>query len=572
MRIALVASAVGIALAAPVAHASPPPGTLGHYRALPGEPDAKVPFDAVDIVYGPPSDEGGSPGVAWQLTVHEAHDSKGPPLMELRAVTTRDPLADSPEPLVFLRYQVSIPAAREVFEYRNVHTGTALLPTWGDFSRLFVPQPARAARRQNGMPNTCEYLGHVLTLIHTGQKAAWPAWPDVKVLNLDPELLIGTGRNFRDKEGQRLPPRQEGENYTFVPFTADDYRAMVEAGVNLFVHPLAEAYVRNEPVFYLRGAGGNAPLRYPADLYRSNYIGDNMFMDEPTCIMVGDKRVHTTLRYFTDAAALLTKRVRAWYHSKGHYGGYQLESEFRKMGVSFGDMRLANIDYPSWETIYETAYYQLAGGLAGIVHEGRYQLDEFNTNVKASTGLDRRFTAEEMLRYHYAFLRGAARRFDKDWGTSIYGQADPKISPLAVRLAYDMGARYLWYWTSDHGHHLPWPEQMELTKLIREHAKARPRPSIRGPRPTLDKLILIPYGYFLTLESPTGRKQPFDLWWVREMDAEGRNESSQRYRRLMQKAWNEVVKALDAKEDFDISVDDGHATSGYRKVVRLTDE
>ena len=133
-----------------------------------------------------------------------------------------------------------------------------------------------------------------------------------------------------------------------------------------------------------------------------------------------------------------------------------------------------------------------------------------------------------MLRYHYAFLR-ARRRFDKDWGTSITARPIPRVSPLAVRLAYDMGARYLWYWTSDHGHHLPWPEQMELTKLIREHARAHAAASIRRPRPTLDTLILIPYGIFLTLESPTRRKQPFDLRWVREMDAEGKNDSSQRF-------------------------------------------
>jgi hypothetical protein len=293
-------------------------------------------------------------------------------------------------------------------------------------------------------------------------------------------------------------------------------------------------------------------------------------MDEPTCIMVGDKNVHTKLKYFTDAAALLIRRVRSRYLASGHYGAYQLEAGLRGMGVSFGDMRLMQVDYPSWETVYETSFYQLAGGLAGIVHEGRYQLGEFDAHVKASTGLDRKHTAEEMFRYHYAFLRGAARHFGKDWGMSIYGQADPKLSPTAVKMAYDMGARYIWYWTSDHDHHLPWLEQIELTKLIRTHAAAKPRGSIRGPQPTVDKLILIPYGYFLTLESGTGRKQAFDLWWVREMDAGGKNESSQRYRRLMRAAMTEVHKAFDGGEEFDISVDDGQEPTGYRKIVRVS--
>lgn len=551
--------------------AAPAVHTHGYYRVLPGEPGGKPPFDVVTFTYYPGPI--GGEGVLWQLEVRAEDEADSPPLFQLRALTSGDPLADSDKPIEFVRYQLKIPETQETLEYRNVHTGKALLPAWGDFVHHFVPRPAKATRRQNGMPNTCEYLGHVLTLRHTNQKAEWPEWNDVKVLNLDHELSIGTSRNFKDRDGKRLPQEPERQNYPYVKFTADDYRVMIDAGINSFtITANQEAHVRSQPVFYLRGASGEPPLRYPSDLYRSNYIGNVMFMDEPTIIMIGDKNVHTVLRYFTDAAALITKRVRARYMSSGSYGGYRLERELRSRGVSFGDMRLAHVDYPSWETRYETAYYQLAGGLAGIVHEGRYRLDKFDEFVKASTGLDREHTAAEMLRYHYAFLRGAGRHFGKDWGTSIYGQANPELSPLAVKLAYDMGARYIWYWTSDHDHHLPWPEQLELTRIIRGHAAKHPRPSIRSPKPTLDKAIAIPYGYFLVLESPTTRKGHGDLWWVRELDAEGKNESSQRYRRLMRNAFIEIHKAFDAGEDFDITVDDGSEITGYRKVVRVNDE
>lgn len=569
LLLVLVSLSTNAALAA---GRSPEPLTHARYRVLPGEPKGTPPFDVVDFTYGPRRSLGNA-RVAWQIRVGKEGEPKEQCLFTLRAMTNRDPLADSAEPLEFLQYQLAPSGQQEALEYRNVHTGKALLPAWGEFDRHFLPRPARGTRRQLGVPNTCEYLGHVLTLETVDTKATWPDWQGLRVLNLDPELLIGTSRGFKDKEGHRLPQKPERQNYTYIPFTAEDYPVMIGAGINLFcVSPKQEDFVRREPVFYLRGAGGDPPLRYPADLYRSNYIGNQMFMDEPTCIMVGEKQIHTRLRYFTDAAALLTKRVRSRYASEGPYGGYELESEFRRRGISFGDMRLALVDYPSWETVYETAYYQLAGGLAGIVHEGRYQLDEFNRLANASTGLDRVYSAEEMLRYHYAFLRGAARHFDKDWGMSIYGQADPKLSPLAMRMAYDMGARYLWYWTSDHDHHLPWPEQLELTKQIRQHMQSHPRPSIRGPRLVLDKLILVPYGYFLTLESPTGRKEASDLWWVRELDPEGKNESSQRYRRLMRNAFVEVGKAFDAGEDFDISIDDGRPARGYRQVVRLTDQ
>jgi hypothetical protein len=204
----------------------------------------------------------------------------------------------------------------------------------------------------------------------------------------------------------------------------------------------------------------------------------------------------------------------------------------------------------------------MAGGTRGIVHEGRYQLAPFDAAVQKFTGRERRHTARELLLYHYAFLRGAARAFNKHWGTAIYGQCDPAISPEALSLAYDMGARYLWFWTSDHDHHMPWPEQMELVRTLKKHAAANPRPSNFGPQPTLDVAIVIPNGYFLSLEN---------LWWVRVMDKEGKNEAAQKYQRLMKRALDAVHQCLERNQSFDILVDDGRKIQGYRKIVRVED-
>jgi hypothetical protein len=295
-----------------------------------------------------------------------------------------------------------------------------------------------------------------------------------------------------------------------------------------------------------------------------------MYEDEPACILVGDEAFHRESRYFSDATALLGKRVRARYLMKAR----GLEQALRGLGASFGDMHLTQLDYAVWETRYETAWYQLEAGFAGFVHEGRYDLDNFYESgvgfdeyVRSSTGLDRRHTAEEMLRYQFAFLRGAARHFRKHWGISIYGQADPEVSPLAVKMAYDMGARYIWFWTSDHGHHLPWNEQLELARTLRKHAMQHPRGSILGEPPVLDLAIVIPHGFFPVLESPTGRRNPWDLWWVRELDREGRSEASKTFRRRMRRLLSEVHEAFDSKEDFDITVADGREIRGYRRVV-----
>jgi hypothetical protein len=125
-----------------------------------------------------------------------------------------------------------------------------------------------------------------------------------------------------------------------------------------------------------------------------------------------------------------------------------------------------------------------------------------------------------------------------------------------------MGARYVWFWTSDHDHHVPWPEQLELARRLKSHAEAHPRPSIYGPPAVVDKAIVIPHGYFPSLEN---------LWWVRVLDPEGKNEASLRYRRLMQRTLQAYHEALDQGEDFDFVIDMGKQPTGYRKIVRVSD-
>src|ERR1039457_2123753 len=103
-------------------------------------------------------------------------------------------------------------------------------------------------------------------------------------------MLVGTGRNFKDAEGRRLPQTAQSRDYTYTNFVAADYQAMFEAGMNLFtIAPDQEQWVRAEPVFYLRTPAGMPPLRYPADLYRANYLGASMFIDEPASVLTWDK-------------------------------------------------------------------------------------------------------------------------------------------------------------------------------------------------------------------------------------------------------------------------------------------
>ena len=533
-------------------------GTHGHYSVLTCKVDTPPPFRVVDFAYG--SYENGS--IWWQLEV-KANEDDELPLFTLRALTSSDPLINDLVNLKFHRYILSVPSKDDVLEYVNIHTKSALTPLWKNFERYFIPHIAFGSHRQDGFPETMEYLGHVLTLKYVSHNVTWGNWDKAKVLELDPELLVGTGRNFKDAEGHRLTQVPKRQNYTYVKFEEEDYKLMINTGINLFtIAPDQEKWVRDEPVFYLRPVAGDPQLSYPADLYRSNYIGSVMFMDEPAIIMVGDKNIHNTLRYFSDVATTVQKRIKERYYSHGSYSAFNLEKQLENAGINFGDMRLEQHDFPAWETIFEMAYYELSAEVNGIVHEGRYQLEPFNNAVAKFADAPRKHTIDELLRYHFAFLRGAARSFGKYWGASIYGQCDPEISPLAINLAYDMGARYIWFWTSDHDHHIPCPEQLELVRKLRRHEAENPRPSIAGKQETIDTAIIIPYGYFLSLEN---------LWWVRILDQEARNEAYRKYENLMRNAMKAIHDEMDQGHDFDIIVNDDREINGYKNIIDIDD-
>jgi hypothetical protein len=338
---------------------------------------------------------------------------------------------------------------------------------------------------------------------------------------------------------------------------------MFAAGMNLFtVAPEQEPYVRAEPVFYLRMANGNPALRYPADFYRANYLGGGMFIDEPA-VQAGAVLYGSAAKYYSEAAALIEKRTRATFQSDHfYYGRYGLERQLADLKVNLGDLRLSQTELPVWELYYETTFYEMKGGGAGVVHEGRYQLPTFDALMARFTGEERRHTARDMLRYHYSFLRGGTRPFGKFWGTAIYGQCDPAIAPEAFTLAYDMGARYFWFWTSDHEYHLPWPEQLALARKLKQHAREHARPSIWGPPPRRDAVIAIPNGYFLSLEK---------LWRTRSPDQAEEESQSEWDRRFMQRALKAVHQCLDRGEDFDVTVDDGRLITGYRRIVKVSE-
>jgi len=413
------------------------------------------------------------------------------------------------------------------------------------FRELFLPVPQPEPVLIDGFAAAGRYLAHVIVLDRVTRTV--PAEPinDATVLPLRPDLLVGTSRNFKDDGKGRPSPTAD---YHYIPFTDADYDEMIDAGANYFgVQGDQVDWVRHRPVFY-RGPGA-----FPEDWYRSNYMPIAMFSDEPMVRLSWQLDIPPQLSHPQQMASFLESRVRHIYATIHDLAPIQ-----RVFPTPLGLSTRDHIHTPTWETEYQTAFYQLAGGAAGIVHEGRYVREGYGWHPTALFGPGLEVTPREMLQCVYAFLRGAARAFDGDWGTSIYGQSDPNLRVEALTLAYDMGAKYLWFWTSDHDHHMPYPDQLALTRALIAHADAHPRDGLDRLRDRARVGIVFPAGYTLSWG---------DMFNQPTLGFERINHTGTAYREVVAAAMWEGVLCAKQGVSFDFTVDHaGLADLGYEEL------
>jgi hypothetical protein len=442
-------------------------------------------------------------------------------------------------------------------EYVDAETGQALLPQYR--LEIFPGFWHEVSGGSGPFSEQGTLLGQMLALREWSDEGEFPPLGEPLVLKLDRGLLVGTGRNFRDTLDHRIAGT---EDYPYRRFTKEEYDEMIEVGMNYFmVDPEQAEWIRRRPVFYeqrdLKG------VRFPEILYRSNYMGAVQFVDEPGVYIYGDQDAKEGVTRPADLGELLGLRVRRTLRTAGGYSSLHLDELLRAAGFNLGSMQVLELDIPIWETMINTSFYQLESqAAAGIIHEGRYRLSEFRNDLK-KLGFEAEWIREkEMLLFYYAFLRGAARAaWEKDWGMSIYGQADPAISPLAVTLAYDLGARYIWYWTSDHQHHLPYQEQLGLTRHLRAHQKAHPRQSRKELLKAARVAIAIPYGYVIDFGP---------LWASNDFAHDKLNDAGVDYGTVVKAAVKEALACLKKGESFDLVVENlGLPAREYERIIHV---
>jgi len=432
-------------------------------------------------------------------------------------------------------------------DYRDARTDHALLPVM-DFVQTCLPIPAYDARYADGFASSGRLLGHCLVRHEDRPEFKPVQFDDVRVLRLRSDLLIGPQQAVK-AAGQ---PAKPGEEIPTAPYEKEDFERMIAAGANYFgPTPEQLPWIINRPAFF-RGS-----VSFPDTLYRSNYVPGRMFLDEPMTRLGWSGGIPDQPWGPEQVANIL--RMRLEHFVKPQARRVPFASQFHPEGT----LNLLVPRPPSWETEYWSAWYHLAGGASGIIHEGRYVHRGYGWEPELlfGQGLEG-LTDRDQFNCIFAFLRGAARAFGGYWGMSIYPEADPALHIPAVIRAYEMGARCIWFWSHAGGPHPTLMDvQEKVIRALSAYAAAHPRP---GPDETLRQAevgIVLPAGY------------AFNWYGTWGLGREELNPYGVRYGDISAAAMWEAILCSRRGIEFDFLVEsDRIARLGYKRLVHVRED
>lgn len=453
-------------------------------------------------------------------------------------------------------------------EYRDARNGAAVLPAHGGWEQLQLPLLA--------LPAELQYLGHRYRRgeVRPLQALAPPA--EIETVELRPDLLVGPASNTRQKDETR---RYDGSDYQLIPLSRQDYRTMKDAGITCVRVNDEQWPWADEMGLYFWGAVKQVP--YPEILYRSNYIGAALYLDEPA-VTTRDYVVRPKLRKDPAYRKSITPQVMVEEFGR-HFAEvlekrspWALTNGLRaRADVDLGEMNFPQQNLYTWETMVSTAAYQLSQNPAvpeAIVFEPpgrvgtRRTLPEIDMTYGVELPPDDPKALTSIL---FGFLRGAARATGKQWGVSIYGGVDRTDSPFWLTHAYDLGATRFFFWDNYQYACVPFGEVLDLARHLREHVRAHPRPALESLRGAAEAAVLLPPGYDLGhVQMGKG-----NLWGIHELNLERKNRAGVTYRAVMSRFFSEIERLFKAGKTFDLLWDlPGLKLEGYREVVRVRED
>jgi len=462
-------------------------------------------------------------------------------------------------------------------EFVHRITGVPVLPSTGAWEFLW-PRPEAGDFRDGVVAPRVVWLGHTYALESSDRSRKEFGLPEPRRVELVPDVLVGVPSNTRTRDDRR---RFDGSDYEMVRLTRDDYGEMIRAGMNCFRVDAEQAgWLADEPVFVWGIGGKDVP--FPECLFRSTWIGPALFFDEPM-VHTRDYVLRPRLAKETDFRESITPQIALheftnYFHETVARGApWGLINGFRsRPDVDLGALNFPQRNLYSWETMIASAAWQLTaetnGGPCAIVFEppgrvgARRTLPEMNMVYGCQIPPDNPSHLTDIL---CGFLRGAARAADKDWGMSIYGGVDQADAPLLLTHAYELGAKYFFFWDNAQYACVPFGECLALSRHLQTHVERKPGRDHQQLKRAAEVAILLPPGYNLG-HVHMGRG---NLWGLGELNLERKNRHGISYRTVMGNFFTEIERCLRLGVAFDLLWDlDGMKLDNYREVVRVRED
>jgi hypothetical protein len=457
-------------------------------------------------------------------------------------------------------------------EYRHGLTGGAVLPAMGGWEHL-LPRPVEG---QELLAPRVRYLGHRYR--REALEPASPfALPNARAVELRPDLWLGPATNQRQKDETR---RFDDSDYEMVRFARADYQALAAAGATVVMADENQVAWADEAGLFYWGPCAKA-LPYPEMLYRSQFLGPALYFDEPavsTRDHVLRPRLAKDEAFRQSITPQLALAAFEEYFQRALAQGAPtalMRLLAARPDADLGDMQFVQENLYTWETMADTAAYQLTRDPItpnAIVFEPpgrigtRRTLPEMNMAYGTQIPPDDPRNLTAIL---FGFLRGAARLTGKEWGVSVYGQVQPADAPWWLTHAYDLGATKFFFWDNHRLACVPFGEVLALSRHLRTHAGQNPERDLARLRQAAEVAILMPPGYGLG-HVFMGKGL---LWGINELNLERVNRRGVKHRVVMSRVFTEIERCLRLGVAFDILWDlPGVAPQGYREVVRVAED
>lgn len=465
----------------------------------------------------------------------------------------------------------------DVVEYKHRYTGEAVLPCLGAWEYLF-PHAVDSADRQDGFPKETSYLGHTYRLEKIDRSAIASVPNNPLTLDLLPDVLVGVPHNTRQKDETR---RWDESEYEYVRLTRNDFGEMIDAGMNcFFVDREQSGWIEHRNVFYW-GIGGQ-DIQFPEHLYRSHYLGPQLFLDEPA-VCTRDYVIRPRLKEEPEFRKSITPQT-VLEEFKEYFAEAQnkknptqlIQGLKARSDVDLGNMSFLQQNLYTWETMVSTAAFQLGDNKSqppsSIVfeppgHLGTLRtLPEMNMAYLCQIPVD---NPKNFIEIVYGFLRGAARNSDKEWGTSIYGAVDRADAFWFMTHAYDLGAQKFFFWDNAQLACVPFQECLALSRNLKAHVENHPYRNGEQLKQVAEVAILLPPGYDLG-HVHMGKGL---LWGLEELNLERKNRHGIPYRTVMGNFFTEIERCIRLGVAYDLLWDLPELNlSGYREIVRIRED